>query len=214
MREGIAPEKIRLVGNVMIDTLVRLLPQAQGHRLSGIPERYASVTMHRPANVDDEIFLRDLLDTLRDIGRELPIIFPVHPRTRERIVQLGLPQREDGRVRLINPLSYLEFLALEERAIVVITDSGGIQEETTFLGVPCLTIRENTERPITTTIGSNVLVGRDMARLRREIQRILSGRRLQTHVPPLWEGCAAERIANAVLHGQSMHQDAVLVQRG
>lgn len=215
MREGIAREKIRFVGNVMIDTLVvRLLPQAQAHRLSGIPERYGLVTMHRPANVDDEVFLRDLLDTLRDIGRELPIIFPVHPRTRERIAQFGLSQPEDGQVRLINPLSYLEFLDLEQRAIAVITDSGGIQEETTFLGVPCLTIRENTERPITTTIGSNVLVGRDMARLRKEIQRILIGARLKTHVPPLWDGHAAERIANEVLHGQDMHEGALLVQRG
>lgn len=214
MREGIAREKIRFVGNVMIDTLVRLLPQAQAHRLSGIPERYGLVTMHRPANVDDEIFLRDLLDTLRDIGRELPIIFPVHPRTRRQIVHFGMPEREDGRMRLMDPLSYLEFLALQERATLVITDSGGIQEETTFLGIPCLTIRNNTERPITTTIGSNVLVGRDMTLLRKEIQRILIGARLKTHVPPLWDGHAAERIANEVLHGQDMHEGPVLVQRG
>src|ERR1039457_772037 len=139
LREGIAPEKICLVGNVMIDTLVRLLPKARAHRLPGLPERYALVTMHRPANVDDQVFLRDLLETLHEVGKALPVIFPVHPRTRHRIADFGLPEEGDGHVRLTDPLPYLEFLALEESATLVITDSGGIQEETTFLGVPCLT---------------------------------------------------------------------------
>lgn len=213
VREGIAPGKIRLVGNVMIDTLVRLLPIARSHRPPGLPERYALVTMHRPANVDDEVFLRDLLDTLDEISLALPVIFPVHPRTRQRITDFGMSERGDFQVRLTDPLSYLEFLALQESATLVITDSGGIQEETTFLGVPCLTIRENTERPITTTVGTNVLVGRDMRRLREEIRRILAGRRAPTHAPLLWDGHAAERIADEVLKGESMPEDLLMEQR-
>jgi UDP-N-acetylglucosamine 2-epimerase (non-hydrolysing) len=213
LREGIAPEKICLVGNVMIDTLVRLLPKARRHRLPGIPERYALVTMHRPANVDDPVFLKDLLETLGEVGRALPVVFPVHPRTRNRIADFGLLEERDNHVRLMDPLPYLEFLALEESATLVITDSGGIQEETTFLRVPCLTMRENTERPITTTIGSNVLVGRDMRRLREEIQHIVSGRRSQTHLPPLWDGCVAERIAHRVLNGRSVPNGLMMAQQ-
>ena len=212
LREGIAPEKISLVGNLMIDTLVRLLPEARAHRLPELPERYVLVTLHRPANVDDGVFLRGLLDTLHEIGRSLPVIFPVHPRTRQRVADFGLPEGGSDHMRLTNPLSYLEFLALQERATLVITDSGGIQEETTFLGVPCLTIRENTERPITTTIGSNVLVGRDLRRLREEILRILSGSRLPTRVPPLWDGHAAERTVTEVLHRRALQERSVLAE--
>lgn len=209
LREGIVPEKVCLVGNVMIDTLIRMLPKVQ--QLQGLPDRYALVTMHRPGNVDDPVFLRDLLETLAEVSGELPIIFPVHPRTRARMNDMGLSEF-DPHVRITTPLPYLEFLALEANATLVITDSGGIQEETTFLKVPCLTVRENTERPITTTVGSNILVGRDMRRLQNEIQRILDGFRAPTHVPALWDGRAAERIADRVLNSRSLQSDMAMAQ--
>jgi UDP-N-acetylglucosamine 2-epimerase (non-hydrolysing) len=199
LREGTAPERIRLVGNVMIDTLVRLLPKAQGYSRPDLPERYALVTMHRPSNVDDAAFLQDLLDTLIDLSRQLPFIFPVHPRTRQRIATFGLVEGIHSGLQLTDPLSYLEFLSMQAKATVVITDSGGIQEETTFLHVPCVTVRENTERPITTTLGTNVLVGRDMRKLREEVGRVLEGRHSQGEVPPLWDGKASLRIVQETI---------------
>src|SRR5579864_1237102 len=199
LREGVAPDRIRLVGNVMIDTLVRLLPKARDYSRPDLPERYALVTMHRPSNVDDPAFLQDLLVTLRELSSELPVIFPVHPRTRQRIATMSLHEGMPSRLQLTDPLSYLEFLSLEAKATVVITDSGGIQEETTFLHVPCITVRENTERPITTTLGTNVLVGRDMRRLREEVGRILEGRHSRGEVPPLWDGKASLRIVQETL---------------
>lgn len=200
-REGIRSEKVRLVGNVMIDTLVRLLPQARALYPLDLPDRYILVTMHRPSNVDDEVFLRDLLDNLCGVSKQVPVIFPVHPRTRQRLATAGIQVGDDCNLRLTEPLSYLDFLALQSRATVVITDSGGIQEETTFLRVPCLTVRENTERPITTTHGTNVLVGRNTDRMREELARVLEGRRPLSSVPPLWDGCAANRIAKELLRG-------------
>jgi len=197
-REGIASGKIRLVGNVMIDSLVRLLPKAHC-ALPNLPERYALVTMHRPANVDDPDFLGDLLDTLNRVGKVLPVIFPVHPRTRQRIGEHKLSDRFSESVRLTEPLSYLEFLSLQSKATVVITDSGGIQEETTFLRIPCLTVRENTERPITATLGSNVLIGRNMQRLSEEVERILAGGFSPGQIPPLWDGRTGERIAREII---------------
>ena len=211
VREGIAQDRIRLVGNVMIDTLVRLLPLARAHRLPDLPDRYALVTMHRPANVDDEVFLRKFMETLHEIGRAIPVIFPVHPRTRQRIGQSYFAGNGNNHVRLADPLSYLEFLALQETAALVITDSGGIQEETTFLGVPCLTVRENTERPITTIMGSNVLVGRDMGRLLAETQTVLEGRQVEVRIPPLWDGHAAERIVKETLGADALCVDSVAV---
>lgn len=198
-REGIPVERISLVGNVMIDTLIRLLPQAKAHALPGLPERFALVTMHRPANVDDGGFMRNLLTTLQNTGCDLPVIFPLHPRTRQRIADFGLQKLMNGHVHLTDPLPYLEFLSLQTRATVVITDSGGIQEETTFLGIPCLTLRENTERPITTTMGTNTLIGRNMQRLHEEIAKILHRRNSRAQVPPLWDGHAGERIAHEIL---------------
>src|SRR5581483_2668713 len=172
VREGVAPARIRLVGNVMIDTLQRLLPKARAQTPPDLPERYALITMHRPSNVDDPAFLADLLKTLGNLSRELPVIFPVHPRTRQRIAGLRFSQGIQTSLRLTDPLPYLEFLALQARATVVITDSGGIQEETTFLRVPCITVRENTERPVTTTLGTNVLVGRNLKRLQEEVGKV------------------------------------------
>jgi len=207
LHEGITREKIHLVGNVMIDTLLRLLPRAIECFPSGVASPYALVTLHRPANVDDLPWLRNLLDTLADFSAQLNIVFPVHPRTRQRLNEIGVAGNGGSRVHLLEPLPYLEFLALQTRASVVITDSGGIQEETTFLGVPCLTVRENTERPITLTHGTNQLVGRDMRRLRETAAEIL-GRNSTTAGPdpdrvPLWDGHAAERIAAVVLQERS-----------
>jgi UDP-N-acetylglucosamine 2-epimerase (non-hydrolysing) len=201
-REGIAPEKVRLVGNVMIDTLVRLLAEAESgwpalrQRLELEHEKrgYALVTLHRPSNVDQEDSLAALTDVLDRIGRDLRVLFAVHPRTRQRMASFGL-KPASAQVRLIDPVGYLDFLALQKHAAVVITDSGGIQEETTFLQVPCFTVRENTERPITVTQGTNRLVGRDPSRLYREVQRVLAGETRRGKVPPLWDGQAGERIA-------------------
>jgi UDP-N-acetylglucosamine 2-epimerase (non-hydrolysing) len=194
-REGISRDRIHLVGNVMIDTLVHLLPRALELDLNGFPARYALVTLHRPSNVDDPGKLRLILNAMIEIGRDLPVVFPVHPRTRQRIAQFGLSA--DG-LLLCDPMPYLEFLALQSRAQVVVTDSGGIQEETTFLGVPCLTMRNNTERPVTIQVGTNVLVGDDMEKFRAEFTKVLHGRRKQAAIPPLWDGHASERIAHVL----------------
>jgi UDP-N-acetylglucosamine 2-epimerase (non-hydrolysing) len=191
-KEGIAAEKIFRVGNVMIDSLVKLLPAAQLQNRNGLPERYALVTLHRPANVDDSIILKRILQSLLEVSHDLSVIFPAHPRTRKRIADFGL---HADQLQILDPLSYLEFLAMQSRATVVITDSGGIQEETTYLGVPCLTLRENTERPITVSLGTNVLVGRDPEKLRSELARILAGQAKKGTIPPLWDGHAGARIA-------------------
>lgn len=191
-REGISPEKIFRVGNVMIDSLVKLLPLAQRQSKNGVPKRYALVTLHRPANVDDSATLKSILQSLLEVNRDLSVVFPAHPRTRQRISDFGLSVEQ---LQLLDPLSYLDFLGLQSRATVVITDSGGIQEETTYLGVPCLTLRENTERPVTVSLGTNVLVGRDPNKLRSELFRVLAGKAKKGTVPPLWDGHTGERIA-------------------
>jgi len=198
VREGVAQEKVHLVGNVMIDTLVRFLERTLPEPLANLPSRYALLTLHRPSNVDDLTWLRELVETLEAIGRELPIIFPIHPRTRQRLSSCGLLRLESNGLRFLNPLPYLEFLSLQRGASVVITDSGGIQEETTFLHVPCLTMRENTERPITVTEGTNILLGRSCQRLRQELGKILAGEVKAGSVPALWDGHAAERVAEIV----------------
>jgi UDP-N-acetylglucosamine 2-epimerase (non-hydrolysing) len=198
-REGIPADRICFVGNVMIDTLVHLLPKAKALIPPDLPLRYVLVTMHRPANVDDCTFLCQFLKVLCNIAVELPVVFPVHPRTRQRIADFGLERHLTANLRLTPPLSYLEFLGLQTRAAVVVTDSGGVQEETTFLGIPCLTVRESTERPVTVKIGTNVLVGRNMNRLREELHRVL----MQESKPaelPLWDGHAADRIASVLLN--------------
>jgi UDP-N-acetylglucosamine 2-epimerase (non-hydrolysing) len=200
-REGVAAEKIHLVGNVMIDTLLRMLPQATQRIPPDLPSRFALVTLHRPSNVDDVQWLGTMLKELSEISLDLPVLFPVHPRTAERLRAAGINGKRDT-LRLITPLPYLDFLALQTRATAVITDSGGIQEETTFLGVPCLTVRENTERPITSEMGTNTLVGRSIPRVRAELQKILDGGAKKGTVPPLWDGRASDRIA-AILTGIS-----------
>lgn len=202
LREGLTREKIHLVGNVMIDTLIRLLPQAE-QRLPGLRERfdlrrrYGLVTLHRPSNVDEPAMLARIMETLNSISTGIDLLFPVHPRTRKRIADQAL-QIARGGVHLLEPLGYLDFLALQSGSAVVITDSGGIQEETTYLGVPCLTVRENTERPVTVTQGTNVLVGQDMARLQVEVYRVLRSQARHHRVPELWDGKAGTRIARVI----------------
>jgi len=195
-REGVAEKKIHRVGNVMIDTLVQMLPACGAHKPSGLPPRYALVTLHRPSNVDDLPWLRTLLLALADLHENLPVVFPVHPRTRQRIASL-----EPGALSLhfMDPQPYLSFLALQRDASVVITDSGGMQEETSYLGVPCLTLRDNTERPITLTLGTNVLVGRDVERMRKEAELVQQAGPRTPQAIPLWDGHAAERIAKIIL---------------
>jgi UDP-N-acetylglucosamine 2-epimerase (non-hydrolysing) len=199
--EGIPPERIRFVGNVMIDTLVRLHPRAEEawpqlrdrHQL----DRYLLLTLHRPSNVDDPKKLLPIVETLAEISRELRVLFPIHPRTREALTSLRFTPPES--FVFLEPLAYLDFLALQAHAAGVITDSGGIQEETTYLGVPCLTMRENTERPVTVSIGTNTLIGADLARLRDEVRAIAEGRGKRGAIPLLWDGRAAERIAKVLL---------------
>jgi UDP-N-acetylglucosamine 2-epimerase (non-hydrolysing) len=198
-REGIPAEKVFRVGNVMIDSLVKLLPVAQRQIRNELPERYALVTLHRPANVDDSAALKSILQSLLDVSRDLVVVFPTHPRTRQRIAEFGLELKlKTDQLRLLDPLPYVDFLGLQSRARVVITDSGGIQEETTYLGVPCLTLRENTERPITVSLGTNVLVGRDPKKLRAELALVLAGKQKKGTIPPLWDGHAGERIAHVL----------------
>jgi UDP-N-acetylglucosamine 2-epimerase (non-hydrolysing) len=193
--EGISADRIRRVGNVMIDSLVRLLPTAQRYPTNSYPDRYALVTLHRPSNVDNLQILGKIINALLVVNCALPVVFPVHPRTRARIEESGL---KIDSLHLTDPLSYIEFLALQMRATVVITDSGGIQEEATFLGVPCLTVRNNTERPVTVTLGTNILVGQEIEALSSEVSKIIGGKTKHGTIPPLWDGHAGERIADVL----------------
>jgi UDP-N-acetylglucosamine 2-epimerase (non-hydrolysing) len=190
--EGIPTGKVHLVGNVMIDSLVRLLPVAMKEKLNGLPDRYVLVTLHRPANVDDDRVLKLILGYLLELNTQVKVVFPVHPRTRQRIADFGIDVRK---LDLREPLPYVQFLALQRRATAVVTDSGGIQEETTYLKVPCLTLRNNTERPVTVTMGTNILIGQDGGTLRAELGKILDGKQKAGTIPPLWDGHAGERIA-------------------
>lgn len=194
LREGVAANRIRFVGNVMIDTVRYLVDKAEMPSIDGLDGDYALLTMHRPSNVDDPVTLTRILTALCDISRQVPIVFPIHPRTKARIEALPDRPLENSAVRVIEPCGYLESLALQKNARLVMTDSGGLQEETTALGVPCLTIRENTERPITCTEGTNTLVGTDMALLKNEVGKVLDGRGKAGRVPDKWDGRAAERI--------------------
>jgi UDP-N-acetylglucosamine 2-epimerase (non-hydrolysing) len=197
-REGVQSQRVHFVGNVMIDTLLRMLPAARERLPESLPANFALVTLHRPSNVDDLPWLSDFMDSLHDISKTIPVLFAVHPRTRQRILEAGLNGNGCNGLRLLEPLPYLEFLGLQARATLVITDSGGIQEEAAFLSVPCLTVRENTERPATIAMGTNTLVGRSSERLQAEVGRILSRGKQDTRIPPLWDGLAAERIADIV----------------
>ncbi len=204
LRTGISPGKIRRVGNVMIDTLVRMLPAARNTVSADIPDQFILVTLHRPSNVDQTDWLASLMAQLTDISRNIPVLFPVHPRTRPQLAQQHAPALGATDIRLLDPLPYLQFLGLQTRATLVITDSGGIQEETSFLGTPCLTVRDTTERPVTLTLGTNLLVGRDLVKLRAEVDNVLAGSPRRGTVPPLWDGHSAERIAEILCSGEDL----------
>jgi UDP-N-acetylglucosamine 2-epimerase (non-hydrolysing) len=198
-REGIPDERVHLTGNTMIDTLVHLMPRidAAGTAESLGLERggYAVVTLHRPSNVDEPGRLTELVDLLLELAAKLPVVFPVHPRTRGALEVAGQWSRLAAvpALRVLEPQPYFDFLSLMKGSRFVLTDSGGIQEETTFLGVPCVTARTSTERPITTEIGTNILVGDGFARSREAIGRILAGEARRGAIPPLWDGHSAER---------------------
>jgi len=204
-REGHPEDHLHLVGNVMIDTLRWLLPKAKSRDVHGQyglePGQYAVVTLHRPSNVDRRETLAPLLDVLVETSHELPLVFPVHPRTKQRIEQFGLAERFAASEGVISlpPLGYLDFLALTSQARVIVTDSGGLQEESTALGIPCLTARFNTERPVTVDEGTSTLVGNDPAKLRRGLREVLEGTYKRGSCPDLWDGRAAERIARVLV---------------
>lgn len=204
LAEGIRPERIRLVGNVMIDSLLRHLPRAsqstikQDLRL----QEYAVLTLHRPSNVDDPSTLHRILAAVEEIGSRIPVVFPVHPRTQKMITDLPLGKRlmkGTNGLSLIDPLGYLDFLSLYSGARLVLTDSGGIQEETTFLGIPCVTLRENTERPITVSVGTNTVVGTDPEKILAAAFASLGQPANQPVSIPLWDGHAAERILDSLM---------------
>jgi UDP-N-acetylglucosamine 2-epimerase (non-hydrolysing) len=199
-REGIPRERVHLVGNVMIDSLLEHLPLARKRpilaQLGLQPRGYAVLTLHRPSNVDDAEVLRRLLGAVGELAAVKPMIFPVHPRTRKRIAEFGLVVPQG--LRLVEPQGYVDFLALTDAAALVLTDSGGLQEETTVLGVPCLTLRENTERPVTVDVGTNLLVGMDPARIVGEGRKALSGQGKRGRIPDLWDGRTAARIADVI----------------
>ena len=207
MREGHSPTCVKLVGNVMIDTLYRMLGRAKAlpivDELCLQSGHYGVLTMHRPANVDDPATLTALVEVLIEISEEIPFVFPVHPRTNKALIQSGLRVRMEraSGLRLLGPLGYLSFLSLTSQARVIITDSGGLQEESTVLGIPCLTLRSNTERPITVTSGTSSLLGNDAGALQNALQAVLSGRYKSSTCPTLWDGHAAERIAESLING-------------
>jgi UDP-N-acetylglucosamine 2-epimerase (non-hydrolysing) len=207
-REGVRDERIHFVGNVMIDSLLahkKLADTLRSHEKFGLePMRYAVLTMHRPSNVEDRDVLAGILEAITQAVGDLPVIFPIHPRTRSRVAEFGLQDHfksEPGGpgIFLADPLGYVEFLSLNCSARLVLTDSGGLQEETTILGVPCVTLRENTERPITVIEGTNRIAGTSRAGIQAAIMDALSAPLRSNHRPDKWDGRAAERIVEIVL---------------
>jgi UDP-N-acetylglucosamine 2-epimerase (non-hydrolysing) len=201
-REGVATDKVELVGNIMLDSFELLAPKIRAANLAakfGLEaQRYGVVTLHRPSNVDDREKLEQIVDELAAMGTKMPLVFPVHPRTRQRLGEFGLGAKVGGcpQIRMTEPLSYIEFMSLVVDSRFVLTDSGGVQEETSYLGIPCLTLRENTERPITVTLGTNRLV--DVAGLEREVARVLAGPARTTCTIPLWDGRTADRVVQSI----------------
>ncbi len=203
--EGVTADKIKFVGNVMIDSLFYNLEKSRNSKaredLDLIDKDYAVLTLHRPSNVDEKEVFTSLLDALILISEKIPVIFPVHPRTRGNIERFGFAERvKSSNIRLIEPLGYLDFMNLYSSAKLVLTDSGGLQEETTALSIPCLTLRENTERPITIELGTNKLVGTNTEKIKQAAFEILeNSSKKDKQIPPLWDGHAAERICDALL---------------
>ena len=204
--EGIPAERVRFVGNVMIDSLLAQMKRAESstvrERLGVAGRDYAVVTLHRPSNVDDRETFGRLLGALARTAERLPVVFPAHPRTRARLGEFGFGAGGGG-LRVVEPLGYLDFLRLMSGARLVLTDSGGVQEETTALGIPCLTLRENTERPVTVESGTNTVVGTDAGRIVRAAHDALDRPPARKPAPPLWDGRAAERILDALLEASA-----------
>ncbi len=202
MREGIDENKIHFVGNVMIDSLVHYLPKAERSdalkRFKVDPSKYIVATFHRPANVDTPEGLKALLAFLKDIAGRHPVVFPMHPRTRSNIHAFSLEASVNGQVSLSEPVGYLDFLWLMKNAALVVTDSGGIQEETTYMGVPCITIRDNTERTISVVQGTIYLAGTNLDSALKIAHEVFSGKLKKGRIPELWDGRAAERIAKII----------------
>ena len=215
LQEGIEQNRIVRVGNVMIDTLLMQHDHAKNLRvyesLNLEAGKYGVVTLHRPSNVDDPIVLGRIFSALSEISNSLPLIFPAHPRTQTRLREFGL--NVPAGLRLIDPMGYLEFMSLWSNARLVLTDSGGLQEETTALGIPCLTLRENTERPITVDEGTNTIVGTDPARILTAAREILQQEKnAAVRVPELWDGRAAERVVTALMEKSGMPVKGELAQ--
>ncbi len=207
LAEGKSTDSIHLVGNVMIDTLLSQLEKAKSKSTLRDNQveagNYAVVTLHRPSNVDTLPALAGLVEVLLKTATKLPIVFPIHPRTRNRLMEFGLLQQLAGssNIRVLGPLGYHDFLCLTSQAKVIVTDSGGLQEESTALGVPCLTMRENTERPITVELGTSTLIGSSPEKLDEYLQQVIRGEYKAGECPELWDGKAAERIAEIVARG-------------
>ena len=205
LREGVPAERIHFVGNVMVDCLLAQLPKTE-HRDSlqrfGLNEgNYAILTLHRPSNVDDPEVFYGIVEVMRELSQELPIVWPVHPRTRKNLEDFGLLSRgKNGNgVKLTDPIGYLDMLTLNRSARIIITDSGGLQEEATVLGVPCITLRNNTERPVTVDVGGNQVVGNRPAGIQSAIASVLNGKGHKFRIPELWDGKAAERIVDVLM---------------
>ena len=200
-REGIPDEKIRLVGNIMIDTLVENLDKARKRdtlRVLGLEKRkFVYVTLHRPSNVDCKDSLTEIMAELKRLSRQMPVVFPVHPRTRKMLSEFNISPTDAAAVKILEPIGYHDSVCLTEHARFVLTDSGGLQEESTFFRTPCLTLRPNTERPITVSLGSNRLTS--LPNLRADIERVLTTANRAGSIPPLWEGKAAGRVLNEIL---------------
>ena len=205
LKEGVAVERIKFVGNIMIDSLLNNLERAKGstiHSDLGIEgDSYGVLTLHRPSNVDDSKAFKRILTALESIGSRIPLVFPMHPRTRNRTEEFGLTERLESipNIILTGPAGYLDFVSLMAGSTFVLTDSGGLQEETTALGIPCITLRENTERPITVTEGTNVIVGNDTDAIIRAALDVLGTGGKAGRIPDLWDGHTAERIADVLL---------------
>ncbi|NTV47951.1 MAG: UDP-N-acetylglucosamine 2-epimerase (non-hydrolyzing), partial [Chlorobiales bacterium] len=204
IQEGVPDEKVFFVGNIMIDSLVEHVQKANQSdvlkRLGLEPKKYTLVTLHRPSNVDEKENLEKILRIFAEVASKSKIVFPIHPRTRKRIEDFGLIENvnEISGLELVDPQGYIEFLRLMKDAALVLTDSGGIQEETTVLGVPCLTMRENTERPVTIEVGTNLLVGTDEDEVKERALEILSGHSKKGKIPEKWDGRTAGRIVEVL----------------
>lgn len=200
MNEGVGEERIFFVGNIMIDSLLNYLDKADGssilERLGLLEKQYMLVTLHRPSNVDDPDELRELFTMLSRLSERMPVVLPLHPRTKKMLESADPPIDLSESMRLIDPIGYLEFVGIMKSAGIVVTDSGGIQEETTVLGIPCVTVRENTERPITIEVGTNILAGTDPARVEAAVNGLLDNGVGDHSLPPLWDGKTAGRIAD------------------